>query len=152
MAGSTCSWDGCEILTGDRGMLIRGALRESEQRALYLELCSAAQSTTELQLLLRVAASDQPASTPWPLVFWRHPYTGDSNVPVRPGALDWVCSLACGASGAVREEHSATLATRAELRRLCERLERLQPDSVLDAAAPAESLALGREWHHLAHR
>ena len=119
-----------ELLPGDRGVLIRSALCDSEQRSLYLELCSAADGTAEWQLLSKFAAAEQPAA-PWPLLIWRHPYTGDSNVPARPGVLDWAHSLARRAAGALRAAHCATMSLRPELRRLCQQLEELQPDAAL---------------------
>eukprot|EP00965_Chrysotila_dentata_P230510 6197814-Pleurochrysis_carterae.AAC.1 len=77
----------------DVAILVRSALDDEQQYNLYRALCKASYGSYEWQRL--ACQSSYAADRPLPLCVWQHPYTGESNVPLRPHrCFRWACNLA----------------------------------------------------------
>ena len=111
---------------GDAGVLVRSALDDAGQQALYKYLCAAAASSREWSVL----ADSQPRQRPWPLAIWRHPYTEETNAALSPSKVfSWSSNLARRTSAALRSPHREVYVGKNEnedVLRLCLELEMLE--------------------------
>ena len=103
----------CElaVVHPDKGcpaVLIRAALDERQQRALYEDLCRSVAQSEEWKVLADTMS--EPRYQPRPLAVWNHPYTGRSNMPSQPRPVfDVACRLQnCVACELSRREGDAT--------------------------------------------
>ena len=90
----------------DAGVLVRSALDDAGQQALYQYLCAAAADSREVSMLAKAQARQRP----WPLAVWRHPYTEETNAALNPSKVfAWSAALARKTAGELRSSPHACM-------------------------------------------